>query len=268
MTKNKFSLLQKIKEFGKNETKKLTVPRWAVEYGNRIDIHELRIADAIAERELYNFFYWWLKVITTVVLAACLVMFFAFNSVRGMIITLPDAMYVPLTSDGQLVKFEDLARELPQEKIKGFLENCLEGMYSLNSLSYQKTFKLYSNRCFSRTKQQKLAMSVVQSNLYEFIGGIETKTKSDSRARMVSFDVTEIKSVGKSIADAGYMQYGFEVRGKFTKYDMATRVKQVAPATFQVVLRNVVPFANESELTIMSARLKWDRQTEVVTNEK
>jgi hypothetical protein len=260
---DKKTLKQRVKEFvdkGKNEAKKLTVPKWAVDYAERIHIHELRIADAIAVRSIYSFFEGWLRIITVILSVACLVSFIAFSSVRGMIITLGDAMYIPLSNDGQLVNFPNLAVPLEKNKIESYLEGCLEGLYSLNSLSYQKTFKATSNKCFSRSKQQKLAISVVESNIFEFIGQADSKSKQLSKGRLVGFDVQEMNEVGQNLSDQGFMTYGYEVKGIFTKYDMATGVRQAAPATFQVVLRNVVPFASESGLTIMSARLKWDRQ--------
>lgn len=260
---DKKSIKQRFKDFvlkSKNEAAKLTVPRWAVDFSKRIHIHELRIADAIAVRSIYMFFEGWLRIITKIAFVACVFCFIAFTSVRGMIITLGDAMYIPLTDDGQIVDFQDLSKPIEKSKLENFLESCLEGLYSLNSLSYQKTFKLNSNKCFSRTKQQKLAISVVESNIFDFIGGVDSKSKQLSKGRMVGFDIHVMTEVGKNISNQGFMTYGYEVKGVFSKYDMATGVKQAAPATFQVVLRNVVPFASESGLTIMSARLKWDRQ--------
>lgn len=264
--KNSKSLTQRFKDFGKRETAKLTVPTWACSYGERISIHELRIADSIAVRAIYGFFERWLRPLAIGFFVATSICGIAFVSVRGMVITLGDAMYIPLTSDGRIVHFESLAEPIPESKVKDFVEKCLEGLYSLNSNTYQKTFKIHSNRCFSRSKQQKLAISVVESNIFNFIGTKDTNIKAASRARLVGFDVQSSVDVGQVITDQGYVQYGYEVRGNFTKYDMATGVKQVAPATFQVVMRNVVPFASPSGLSIISVRLKWDRPGEVETN--
>lgn len=263
----KKSWQQKLREFGARESEKLTIPAWACNYGERLNLHELHIADAIAVRGLYAFFRGWLRPLTLGFVLASIVFAIAFISVRGMIITLQDSIYIPLSDNGSVADFPDLTQANSQENIRKFLESCLEGLYSLNSNSYQKTFKTYSNRCYSRSKQSLLARSVIDSKIFSFIGKVGAGAETKAKAKLVAFEMTSATDVGQILSEDGYLQYGYEVKGVFTKYDMETNIKQKAPAKFQVVVRNVVPFANPSGLTIISSRLIWDKHDDVESDQ-
>lgn len=259
----------KIIEAGKQHASLLTVPQWACDYASRLSVHELKIADSIAYRSIYAFFAHWMRPLLWLVLFVAALSTVSFTSVRGMIITLNDSVYIPVTDDGVIVEFTDLTKAVPEITIKGFMEKCLEGMYSLNTISYAKTFKMYSNKCFGRSKQQQLVRSVVDSQIFDFVTNTSvgsSSRKSLSKAKMVAFDVTEIEPVGSIDTEKGYAQYAYEVRGVFTKFDFSTSVKQVAPATFQVIVRNVVSFAHPDGLSFVSARLKWGRPNQVESN--
>lgn len=263
------SKVKQIVAAGKQQASLLTVPQWACNYAARLNVHELKIADSIAYRTIYAFFERTMRPLFWLTLFAAGVSTISFMSVRGMVITLNDSIYIPTTDDGAIVEFTDLTAPIPEIKIKGFMERCLEGMYSLNTISYAKTFKIYANQCFGRSKQQLLVKSVVDSQIFDFVTTSSPSSgskKSSSSAKMVAFDVTDIEQIGNIDTEKGYAQYAYEVRGVFTKLDMTTSIKQAAPATFQVIVRNVVTFAHPDGLSFVSARLKWDRPNKVESN--
>lgn len=252
---------QKIKLFfkRKKQEEKIILPKWSVDLARRLDITDVQLADSISRRSIYAFLW---KPYTRIFLLYCGIFALTLISywiLKGQDMTIPATRYVAVTSDLKPIAFKSLRSDIDQQKLKDFVKECLEGLYTLNSKSFVQTFVQNSNLCVRASSQSKLIEAFISSGLDELLIVEQSSRNKKVRSQLLSAEISSVEIKGARDTGSSF-EYGVEALGVINRTDFTTGQTSFVTAKWQLVIGRVNEFVSESGFIITRHRLMWEYQ--------